>query len=244
MNMLRLATIGLVALGLVACGSSDPPASNNNNNSSAATFNKTGAKTAGMQVASAVSTILKGDGKSGANSLASAGMGALSVISYGGAGAAAFTGLGEASQADTSGTCDCAVDGKSCTFKGCTMGASGTSLAIDGTISWDNGKVACDLTYSGTSSGVEWDFTEKCDLTVTATSIDGTLKTTGSEKIAAQGQNVSVTWDASETFTGVKFPEGGGCPTAGTIDASATVTYNSQSFTGSGSATFDGTCGY
>lgn len=250
MNRLRsCAALGLVActamLG-IGCGSSDPPpSSSNNNKTQAATFNTTGAKAAGSQVSTAVATILKGNGHDGAMALSSAGMSAFTVISYAGSGAAApqaLNGLGEATQADTSGTCDCPVDGTSCTFTGCSASASGYTWAIDGTMSWGNGKILCDLTYSGTASGFDWQFHESCDLAVTKTSIDGTLKSTGSEKMAAQGQNLNVTWDTTETFKAVTFPEAGGCPTGGSLEASATVNYNGAQFTGSGTATFDGTC--
>jgi hypothetical protein len=239
MNMLRLASIGLVALGLVACkSSSDAPAQNNN---TAGTFQAGNAKQSAQAVANAVAQIQAGNGKDGATALSGIGMLALSmIVPTGGAAAQAFDGLGHAVQADNTGTADC--NETSCTFKGFGSSQSGSSYTLDGNMSWANGKLTCDLTFAATSAAYELDFHETCDLTITKTSLDGTFKTTGSEKVAAQGQNVAANWDVSETFTGVKFPEGGGCPTAGSLDASATLTAAGHTYSGSGSVTFDGKC--
>ena len=243
MNTRRLGMVGLVALGLVACGSDDTQTKSNNSGAAQGTFNATTAKAAGTQISTAVSQILAGKGTEGAMALAGVGQAAMGLVTPGGGAATqGFQGIGEASQADTSGTCDCVPDGKSCTFKGCTSASGASSWTMDGTISWDGGKVVCDLTFTGKSTGYDLDFHEVCDLAVTATSLDGSFKTNGSATVAAQGQNVATTWDVSETFAGVKFPEGGGCPSAGTIEATATFSAGGQSFSGSGSVTFDGTC--
>ena len=109
-------------------------------------------------------------------------------------------------------------------------------------MSWADGKVTCDLTFALTSAAYEMDFHETCDFTTTKTSLDGTFKITGSQKITVQGANGSSNWDVSEKFVGITFPEGGGCPTAGTLEANATLTSNGQTYTGGGTVTFDGKC--
>jgi hypothetical protein len=237
MKMLRFATIGLVALGLAACSSEEEKPAQN----TAATLQASNAKMTAQALTTAVTQIQAGKGQESASTLSGLGMLALGTVApAGGAAAQAFDGLGHATQADTVGEAKC--DDKSCTFKGFGSNSDGGSFTLDGTMSWSEGKVTCDLTFALTSSVYEMDFHETCDFTTTKTSLDGNFKITGSAKSSYQGASGSSNWDVSETFKGITFPEGGGCPTAGTLEASATLTANGQTYTGGGTVTFDGKC--
>ena len=94
MKMLRLATLGLVALGLVACSSEEEKPAQN----TAATLQASNAKLTAQSLTTAVTQIQAGNGKDGASTLSGLGLLALGTVTPGGSAAAqAFDdGLGHA----------------------------------------------------------------------------------------------------------------------------------------------------
>lgn len=130
----------------------------------------------------------------------------------------------------TTGTCDC--NETSCTFKGCTVGGI---LTVDGSYSWGGGRLqATDLKYTvaaavgGTTANIT--IALSCDLTVTATSLDGTLRTTGNTTTNYGGSTYSTDWTTNIQFRNVTFPSGGGSPTGGSqrVEGRYTVTNDGQ----------------
>jgi hypothetical protein len=61
------------------------------------------------------------------------------------------------------------------------------------------------------------------DLTVTATSINGTFHSTGSTTSSVGGQSYSSDSDSSLEFKNVTYPSGGGPPTAGSVHVAGTT---------------------
>jgi hypothetical protein len=122
--------------------------------------------------------------------------------------------------AGTTGTCTCTAT--SCTFVACTTG----QVVIDGTYAFGGGTIkTTDLKYTiktgagGFSADVVIDV--EADLTVTATSIDGSFRSKGTTTTAAGGQSYSSDWDSSLVFDGVTYGSGGGAPTAGKVHVKA-----------------------
>lgn len=239
MNLGRLAGLGLVlVMGLVGCGSeeeSDPAPAGG-------TVNTAIAKSTAASTINAVNlAINSGDGPGAAFALASVGSAAFGIVTQGGT----TTGqsVGTAQQKLTTGTCDCT--GTSCNFVDCGTDDPGAAWTINGTLSWDAGTVNCDLSITGDVQGLTYSIHEMCALTVTPTSIDGTLSTDGSYDMTGMagggGYNTKSEWNATVTFNDVQYGAGG-CPTSGSVDVSSTVTVSGSEFSGSGSVTFDGTC--
>jgi len=178
-------------------------------------------------------TAIGGDGVSAAYQLSSLGTSALGLV--GPAGSQPQSENGQAKQALQTGVCEC--DATSCTFEDCGDDANPNNFTINGTISWANGNVVADLRYAGSDvSGSTYDFGVVMNVTVTETSIDGSVESDGS--VTAQGANVS--WDSSIQMNDVQF-NSSGCPTSGSIDVDASVSYASaQSYSGQDTITFDG----
>jgi hypothetical protein len=179
-------------------------------------------------------TAIGGDGLAAAYQLASLGTSALSLV--GPAGSQPQSVTGEAKQALQTGVCECT--GTSCTFEDCSDDSYAGTFTLNGTLSWANGNVVADLQYAGSdASGQTYDFSVAMDVTVTETSIDGTVSSTGS--VNAQGQSVS--WESDLVMNDIQFGAAG-CPTSGSLDVDASVTYaGSQTYSGQESITFDGT---
>ena len=178
-------------------------------------------------------TAIGGDGVSAAYQLSSLGTSALGLV--GPAGSQPQSVNGQARQALQTGVCEC--DATSCTFEDCGDDANPNNFTINGTISWANGNVVADLQYTGSDvSGSTYDFGVVMNVTVTETSIDGSVMSDGS--VTTQGTNL--TWDSDIQMNDVQFNTSG-CPTSGSIDVDATVSYaGAQNYTGQDTITFDG----
>lgn len=179
-------------------------------------------------------TAIGGDGVSAAYQLSSLGTSALGLVTPAGTQQPQSVN-GQARQALQTGVCEC--DATSCTFEDCGDDANPNNFTINGTISWADGNVVADLRYAGSDvSGSTYDFGVVMNVTVTETSIDGSVESDGS--VSAQGANVS--WDSSIQMNDVQFNTSG-CPTSGSIDVDASVSYASaQSYSGQETITFDG----
>ncbi len=143
--------------------------------------------------------------------------------------------IGSVQQA--SGTCDCS--GTSCTFDGCSGSGGGTTVTLSGTISWANNTLLCNLDYSATYSGYQFSWHTDCNLTVTSSSLNGTLGTAGSYNINSGGYQVSVGWDTDMTYDNVQY-NSSGCPTSGSIGVSGTVTTQGVTYNAGATVTFTG----
>lgn len=153
--------------------------------------------------------------------------------------------IGQVSQAITS--CDTACTGTTCDFKGCGTSDGGT-ITINGTLSWTGGNLKCvNLTYDIDQSSVggsKTKITLDCDVTVSASTIKGTIKSTGTTSIgglladagAAASGIGDVGWSSETNFVDVKYANGK--PTSGSVKVSATTTVAGQSYAGSAEVTF------
>lgn len=232
--MKTLVIVGLVSVtSIVGCGSSDDdkPATpegtpNKQSASSATTATITATQSAIKPAAGGANA-----GQASANQLSSAAQATQNLVtpSAGGTGAKSLPGLELAdflhpleNPAGTTGTCTCTAD--SCTFAACATGA----LTIDGTYAFGGGKIkTTDLKYTiKTGTGpisADVVINVKADLTVTATSMNGTFQSTGTTTTGAGGQSYSSSWDSSLDFKGVTYPSGGGAPTAGSVHIKAST---------------------
>lgn len=130
------------------------------------------------------------------------------------------------------GTCDCT--GTSCTFQDCS---DDPNVTMNGTLSWTGGTVKCDLTYVLEGS-TPLTLHTSCDLTVGATSIDGTLGSSGTVDLGQQGGGYgNYSWTSATTFENVTY-SGGGQPTGGSIHVEGTYSIAGQTYAGNADVTF------
>lgn len=129
----------------------------------------------------------------------------------------------------------CACTEGSCTFTAC---GNGTGFVIDGTIAWTETSLDCDYTVTGGAPGQSYSFSVACDLDYTATSLAGTLDTSGSLAVDANGQNVSTEWDSNLVFNDVGFANGQ--PTSGSMSIDSSVTVDGETYSASGTVAFGG----
>ena len=133
--------------------------------------------------------------------------------------------LDGAGESGLTGTCDCDEASKSCTFGDC--GDATGSLTMNGSLSWNDGKLACDLHMAGTIDNVgtsmSYDITLKSNLTITETSIDGSIDTTLATDMEVEETTVSVDVSSNMTFNSVTWDATTYQPTGGSIDVSASM---------------------
>jgi hypothetical protein len=213
MSIKTLAIVGLLSVtSLVGCGSSDDdtPATPEG------TPNKQGASSATTATITATQSAIKPStggsnaGQSSANQLSAAAQATQNLVTAGAGstGAKSFPGLDFATilqplenPAGTTGTCTCTAD--SCTFAACTTGA----LTIDGTYAFGAGKIkTSDLKYTiKTGTGpISADVVINviADLTVTATSMNGTFQSKGTTTTGAGGASQAFQSEFDVTFPG------------------------------------------
>lgn len=256
MSIKTFVVVGIVGMALcatVGCGGSDDdkPAA------AEGTPNKATASSATTTTITAAQTALKpasggnNNGYGSASTLSSAAQACQSLVTPSAGSASQGLTIADLlkpleNPSGTTGTCDCTAD--SCTFVACKS----ATLTIDGTYSFGGGKLkATGLKYvidaagaGGAASGVgtKVEITLDADMTATATSLDGTFKSTGTSTSTAGGQTYGSEWDSSLTFKGVTFPSGGGSPTAGSVAVDSTFAVNaggqSQRYAGTYDVTF------
>jgi len=225
MHMFKKGLISVLALGVAACGESG----------NSGTVNQQQATTATTQSISALEqAISTNNGEASAQSLLGASLSNSTLVQP--AAAALQNGTGVISSAQTTGTCDC--NETSCTFTNCSYGYSGSSWTMNGTMSWTATTILCDMTYAGDFQGQSYTMDLDCNITMTDTSIDGTLNSTGSYDNTQFG--ISGSWSTDSTYNNVTF-NNSSCPTSGSIDIDASQTAAGQSYSYSGTVTFDGT---
>lgn len=248
-----LFTASLVSLAqLTACSSSDDeqkPAG------TPGTVNQQSAKQSSTSMVTGVSTAI--DSNNGNGSLAqliSGAQQAQGIVTPSAGTAPATTSFGGVGLRDALGTvsqalssCDTACSGTSCTFNACSTDGAG-SVVVNGTLSWTGGNLKCvNLTYDIDQSkqgGATTKITLDCDVTVTASTLKGYVKSTGSVSLgnlladagpAAAGIG-NVSWTSNTQFNDVKYTAGK--PTSGSVTVDATTTAGGQTYTGTANITY------
>jgi hypothetical protein len=221
-------------LALVGCGEDEeenPPPAND-----PAEVNPAVAQAATQSMTGAIQLAQSGDGMAAAFALTAVGTSAFSMVTPTGQSAPqSATVDGSAQQALTTGVCECTET--SCTFDGC--GDDGSPFTISGSISWTATSLQCDLSFGGSSAGGDYTFDQECDLSFSETSLDGTFRSVGNFNLSASGQSVTTDWESDLEYHSVTLSNG--CPTGGSVDVTATVSASGQTYSGSGSVSFDGT---
>ena len=114
----------------------------------------------------------------------------------------------------------CTCTENSCTFKACKIGL----VQIDGTYSFDAGHIKGDVTYIVNTGQANATIKFDCDVTATATSLDGNFHAVGDVSTQYGGTTYGNHWDATITFDKIVYPSGGGAPTGGSEHVKSTTT--------------------
>lgn len=133
------------------------------------------------------------------------------------------------------GTATCTPTG--CTFTNFGDDSPGNAWTIDGTISKSGDTITFDLAYDITSGGAAVDWNIDGAVTVTPTSLDGTVHSSGT----SSAQGTSVDWDVDVAYDAVVLT--GGCPTGGSVTASTSYQVMGQGYDVEGTITFGPNCG-
>lgn len=229
--MLVAGVLGLAAAG---CGGDDD--GGGGSGAQAGTVNESSAKAMASGTVSAVNAAGTDQGLQVSAGIQQAGSAASGIIQPSAGGTQSFDALGVVSQALAAGDCTCDDAAKKCVFDKCTSGTA----EISGELSWANGKLTCtNLTYviDQAAAGTSTTITTNCDLTYSATQIDGTLSSSVSGSTTAGGYSVTYAVKTNVKFNAVTYSSGSA--TGGSIDVSGTydVTTNGQSGKYQGSAT-------
>jgi hypothetical protein len=237
-----------LSVGIAGCSSDDTTGADAGPAAQPGTVNPQSAKASSTTYVGGVSQAVdKNDGQSALGQLIAGAQQAQSIVTPS-AGAGTGTrpanvrladAIGQVSQAITS--CDDACTGTTCTFKGCGSDEGGSSIVIDGTLSWTGGNLKCvGLTYAITQmGGTKTTITLDCDVTATAQTLKGTIKSTGATTLSAAqaGANAGeLKWSSETTFNDVKYASGK--PTSGSVKVSATYSVAGQAYSGSAEVTF------
>lgn len=121
---------------------------------------------------------------------------------------------------DSAGGAGCNCTETSCTFTACKIGL----VQVDGTYSWDAGHIKGDVTYLVNVGAANAKIKFDCDVTATATSLDGTFHAVGDVDTQYNGQTYGNHWDATITFDKITYGSGGGAPTGGSEHVKSTTT--------------------
>lgn len=128
----------------------------------------------------------------------------------------------------------------SCTFSSYGDDYNGVSFRLNGTISASGDRLTFDLTLDLTSpeGSLRWEMA--ADVTITATRLDGWMRSHGT---ANDADGTTASWDFDLDYNGVTL-DGGGCPIGGSVAISYTFT-STDSGPDSGVVTFTygPTCG-
>jgi hypothetical protein len=235
--------VTISAFALAGCGddSTEEEDGEDGGQTTEATVNEQATSAVVAASTRSLASLQAGDGYGAAIGMASVGSSAFAMLSYGGSGQAQSLDVGTAASAACEGAdqlCTGDATAGNCTFTNC----SDAGYAIEGTVDWTASSLDCDLTFtidaSASGATTTGTFHILCDIDYTSTSIDGNVSTDGESSTSANGQTVDVSYDTSVDYNQVVFPEGGGCPTSGSVDVSASITANGQSYSGEGTVSF------
>ncbi len=211
----------LVAIGslVLACGSSD----DDGGSTTSATPNK---QVAGQTTQTAIGgfqTALKPGGSNGQASVGQLQSAASSSQNLATPSASSSQGLSIESllqPLDNAGGEGCNCTETSCTFTACKIGL----VQVDGTYSWDAGHIKGDVTYLVNVGAANAKIKFDCDVTATATQLDGNFHAVGDIDTQYNGQTYGTHWDATITFDKITFPSGGGAATGSSEHVKSTTT--------------------
>jgi hypothetical protein len=145
-------------------------------------------------------------------------------------------------QSAATGTATC--NETSCTFTNFGDDTVGNSWTIDGTISRSGDSYTFDLTYVVALEGFSDNWAIDGAVTVTATSIDGSVHSQGDATGTQAGYDIS--WDVTVDYQAIGL-DGQGCPTSGSIHAAASYDVSGAGGGGGydieGTVTFGPACG-
>lgn len=233
--------VTISAFALAGCGDDSAEDDGDDGGNTTAEVNEQAASAVVAQSTRSVASLQAGDGYGAGMGMLSVGTSALGILTYGGSSQASNADVGAAASAACEGADQfCTGDETSgeCTFTNC----SDAGYAIEGFIRWTGSSLDCDITFTAEAAGegvtTSGTYHVVCDIDYTPTSIDGNITFDGSSYTEANGQTYDTVFDSSVDYNDVIFPEGGGCPTAGSVDVSASITYNGQSYEGEGSVSF------
>lgn len=123
---------------------------------------------------------------------------------------------------DNAGGAGCTCTETSCTFTACKIGL----VQVDGTYSFGGGHIVGNVTYLVNVGGANATIKFDCDVTATATQLDGNFHANGDISTQANGQTYGTKWDATITFDKITYASGGGAPTGGSEHVKSTTTVN------------------
>ena len=245
--------IGFIAMAIMlvsACKDDDKPAAKQADlNEQAATQN------VHSTISMASALMSQNDGQAAAQSMMSLGLQSesLLIVDPGGAGEGDYIApnmvvvrqaMTEPGIGALTGTCECDEAAMSCSFRDC--GDAEGTITINGSLSWGNGKLACDLRMAGAmddfGGATTYDITMKMDLTVTETSLDGSIDTTMSSDMDMDGTKISLDMESNITFNAITWDETTLALTGGSLDVSADMSASgggeSARYAGSGTVSF------
>ncbi|MCA9602079.1 MAG: hypothetical protein KC417_08650 [Myxococcales bacterium] len=230
MKLFKISMIAGLALALAACGGDDKKSSAKPGTVNEATAKSTATTT--VQTATTLTTSTDANqGMTAANQFMGVAQAQSSIITP------------DFSGGTTAGTCSC--EGTSCTFQDC--GDENGSFTMSGSLDWTGGHIVGDLEYNINSAGsgvsAVYNITLSIDLTVTETSVDGTLSTHGSYSIDLMGQGGADTsgaysWSSSVDYMNVMYSGAGGSPTGGSLHVEAMYTIAGIDYAGEADVSF------
>ena len=230
-SIVSFASVALLAVA--ACGGSDKSPGTVNTQSARTSIDQVGAVNVAMTNSNG------GQAAAAVSAMTAAGQSIVTPAAPG-----ALIGLAPADlprplfQSAATGTADCTPAG--CTFTNFGDDAPGNAWTIDGTISKAGDRITFDLTYDIASGGTNVDWAIDGAVTVTATSIDGSVHSRGA---TSGGPGGNVTWDVDVTYADLVL-DGSGCPTGGSVTASTSYTVNGMAaFDVEGTVTYGPACG-
>jgi len=243
MNKIAIASILVVAAA--ACGEDEPDKG---------TVNTTSAKASVENVGKVNSSMASSNGANAASAVQAMTQAGQSIVTPSGQPSRLVGLLPETFprpdlSSAVSGTAECTPT--SCTFTNYGDDATSASWKINGTITKSGDTTTFDLDYDVTSAGTSLKWQIDGSLTITATSIDGSVHSHGVTNVTggtggAPGQ-VNVTWDTDVDYQAIVL-DAQGCATGGSVHAvvSYDVDAGGQSggaFKVQGTAAFGPACG-
>lgn len=148
--------------------------------------------------------------------------------------------LGKAG-AFAAGTRECA--NQKCTFQDYSNSTESGALTINGVIDWSGGRIKTGpaLTYKVKTAGLDWSTTLNIDLTVTETSINGIIDSSGKgtvEGTAGLGGIAGAGWDYASKIEYKAVTLAAGKPAGGSVVVTADYTVGGQAYTGGGTINY------
>lgn len=147
------------------------------------------------------------------------------------------------SGAFAAGTRECS--NKKCTFQDYSNSSESGALTINGAIDWSGGniKTGPDLTYKLSTGGLEWSTTLRINLTVTETSINGTIDSSGKGTVEGTAGlpgigGAGAGWEYASKIEYKAVTLAGGKPTGGSVVVTADYTVGGQAYTGNGTINY------